>query len=62
MNALTDPSPPLTPCIGICRMDESGLCIGCRRTLDEIARWSTMSDAERFRFMLEILPTRRATE
>ena len=24
-----------------------GLCIGCRRTLDEIARWGTMSDAER---------------
>ncbi|WEK41978.1 MAG: DUF1289 domain-containing protein [Candidatus Sphingomonas colombiensis] len=25
----------------------SGLCLGCHRTLDEIARWSTMSDAEK---------------
>jgi hypothetical protein len=23
------------------------LCLGCKRTLDEIARWATMSDAER---------------
>jgi len=22
-------------------------CLGCRRTLDEIARWGEMSDAER---------------
>ena len=24
-----------------------GVCIGCCRTLDEIARWGAMSDAER---------------
>jgi predicted Fe-S protein YdhL (DUF1289 family) len=23
------------------------LCLGCKRTLDEIARWAAMSDAER---------------
>ena len=29
-------------------MDEaSGRCKGCLRTLDEIARWGQMSDAER---------------
>lgn len=49
---------PLTPCIGICRLDEDGLCQGCRRTLDEIARWGTMSDAERLRCMREVLPKR----
>ncbi len=26
---------------------ERGLCKGCYRTLDEIARWGSMSDAER---------------
>jgi predicted Fe-S protein YdhL (DUF1289 family) len=36
-----------TPCVNICLLDESGLCIGCGRTLDEIARWPSMSDAER---------------
>lgn len=29
-----------SPCMAVCQMDESsGLCIGCLRTLDEIARW-----------------------
>ena len=35
-----------------------GLCIGCRRTLDEIARWAQMSDAEREQVLAE-LPLRR---
>jgi predicted Fe-S protein YdhL (DUF1289 family) len=39
-------------------LDEYGYCIGCRRNLDEIARWSTMSDAERLRCMREVLPKR----
>ena len=37
-----------TPCVKICRMLEGGsLCRGCGRTLDEIARWTTMSPEER---------------
>jgi predicted Fe-S protein YdhL (DUF1289 family) len=31
-----------------------GLCLGCRRTLDEIARWGSMSDQERERVMAEL--------
>ncbi len=33
---------------------KSGLCIGCARTLDEIARWAEMSDAERERVLAEL--------
>jgi uncharacterized protein len=41
-----------TPCIKICTMDAaSGLCRGCGRTLEEIARWGSLSDAERSRIM-----------
>ena len=37
-----------SPCISICRIDDaSGLCVGCLRTLSEIALWSTMRDDER---------------
>ena len=37
-----------SPCVKVCVMDpERDLCRGCYRTLDEIARWGTMSDAER---------------
>jgi len=32
---------PASPCRGVCRLDEEGrLCLGCLRTLDEIAAWS----------------------
>ncbi len=37
-----------TPCVKVCRMLEGGnLCRGCGRTLDEIARWTSMSPEER---------------
>ena len=48
-----------SPCVKVCQMDpQRGLCLGCARTLDEIARWSSMSDAERDR-VLALLPGRR---
>ena len=34
-----------SPCVSVCRMDDaSGLCVGCWRTLDEIAAWATLGD------------------
>jgi predicted Fe-S protein YdhL (DUF1289 family) len=37
-----------SPCVKVCTMDiDRGICKGCLRTLDEIGRWSQMSDAER---------------
>jgi predicted Fe-S protein YdhL (DUF1289 family) len=33
---------------------QRGLCLGCARTLDEIARWAQMSDAERDRVMADL--------
>jgi predicted Fe-S protein YdhL (DUF1289 family) len=48
-----------TPCLGICLMNPvDGLCAGCARSLDEIARWASMSDAER-RAIMDVLPDRR---
>ena len=37
---------------------QSGYCRGCQRTLDEIARWGQMSEAEQ-RAVLKALATRR---
>ncbi len=49
-----------TPCIDICVLHRrEGICIGCFRTGDEIARWSTMTDDERAALMGE-LPARAA--
>jgi len=40
--------PVPSPCISVCRIDPaSGLCEGCLRTLDEIARWGSMNDEAR---------------
>lgn len=50
---------PLSPCIGVCRLDARGFCIGCQRTGDEIARWRGMSDGERLRLMQDVLPARK---
>ncbi len=44
-----------SPCVKVCQMDpRRGLCLGCRRSLDEIARWSSMSDAERDHILSEL--------
>jgi predicted Fe-S protein YdhL (DUF1289 family) len=54
------PKPILTPCIGVCVLDASGFCQGCHRSIDEIARWGTMSDQERALLMNQVLPQRSA--
>lgn len=44
-----------SPCIKLCQMDaRRGVCAGCYRTLDEIARWPEMSDPERARLLAEL--------
>jgi uncharacterized protein len=49
-----------TPCTKVCTIDpDSLLCIGCGRTLDEIAQWSALTAAERARLMAQ-LPRRIA--
>jgi uncharacterized protein len=47
-----------TPCVNVCLLDsELGLCVGCGRTIDEIANWASMSDVERAAIMAA-LPAR----
>ena len=46
------PRPIVTPCVKVCAVDgASGFCLGCRRTLPEIAGWAKLSDAERAAIM-----------
>lgn len=35
-------------------IDPDGLCRGCRRTLEEIGGWSSMSDAQREAVLAEL--------
>jgi predicted Fe-S protein YdhL (DUF1289 family) len=49
-----------SPCNSVCRMDPDGrYCIGCFRTLDEIAGWAGFDDARR-RLIWEDLRRRKA--
>ena len=44
-----------SPCINICRMDDdTGFCLGCFRTIEEIAAWSGSSDDRRWQILLAV--------
>jgi hypothetical protein len=44
-----------SPCNRVCTLDPAtGLCLGCGRSLEEIARWTQMTDAERARVVADL--------
>ena len=48
-----------SPCNSVCRIDErTGWCEGCYRTIEEIAAWSAIDNAQK-RAMRETLRLRR---
>lgn len=47
-----------SPCVKVCVVHpETRLCVGCRRSIEEISRWSRMTPDER-RVVLDALPGR----
>ena len=36
-----------SPCIKLCKLDESNMCLGCARSLEEIACWRQMNNEEK---------------
>ncbi|MCG9876636.1 MAG: DUF1289 domain-containing protein [Leptospiraceae bacterium] len=44
-----------SPCTKVCTMDpNSGFCMGCGRTIQEIGLWSSFSEDERNKIILEL--------
>lgn len=42
-----------SPCIGVCRLDQSAVyCLGCLRSLSEIASWPRMPEVEKLRILV----------
>lgn len=39
--------PLASPCVRNCCLDEAHVCMGCGRSLEEIVRWATTSDADK---------------
>lgn len=43
---MSDERAPVSPCIGVCTLDPAtGFCLGCRRTIEEIAAWPRLDGA-----------------
>jgi hypothetical protein len=36
-----------SPCVKICELDAAGFCMGCGRSRNEIASWTSMSDGRK---------------
>ena len=44
-----------SPCVDVCAIDDdTGWCIGCGRSMNEIATWATMGDALRAKILTEL--------
>lgn len=41
------PNRPDTPCVAVCSTTFDEICRGCGRTVDEVAQWVFMTDAEK---------------
>lgn len=49
-----------SPCVGVCRLERTSQeCLGCRRTLSDIAAWRHLDDADR-QAVLDAAAARRA--
>ncbi|WP_091740567.1 DUF1289 domain-containing protein [Phenylobacterium immobile] len=54
-------SSALSPCVLVCTLDDTAnLCLGCMRTLDEIAGWALLDDAARETVMAALSARRPA--
>ena len=61
MAEMTTPPTIPSPCIAVCQLDpESGLCLGCLRTADEIGQWPAAGDAKRLEILGRLKERRRA--
>ena len=53
--------PVESPCVNICQINpETGFCIGCMRTLNEIADWLEMTNEEKQHVLNELDERRKA--
>jgi len=51
----------ISPCINVCRM-EAGLCVGCLRTIDEIAGWAMAGDDDKRRILAAVAQRRAMSD
>lgn len=47
-----------SPCIGLCKLDVRGVCVGCFRRIDEIADWTRMTELQKERVVAALAQRR----
>lgn len=61
-NPVLLPGEVSSPCVNICKMDAArGFCVGCCRTLEEIAGWSEYTSEQKQRVLERVAERRRVT-
>jgi hypothetical protein len=51
-----------SPCVNVCQLDpQTGYCMGCMRTIEEIADWLEMTDEEKQQVLDRIEQRKAAT-
>jgi predicted Fe-S protein YdhL (DUF1289 family) len=54
---------PISPCIGVCIIEPaSGFCMGCARTIPEIAGWLDFSPEEKERLLAALAERKQRAE
>jgi predicted Fe-S protein YdhL (DUF1289 family) len=51
-----------SPCIRNCCLDESDVCVGCFRSLDEILEWSKVSENDKQMILLKTQTRRKISQ
>lgn len=51
-----------SPCIRNCCLDESDICVGCFRSLDEILEWSKASENDKKMILLKTQTRRKISQ
>lgn len=49
-----------SPCVSICALDDSDLCVGCYRSAEEIINWGRYSQEERRQVLQRVAGRERA--
>ena len=59
MSGAPSPADVASPCVQVCELDaDTGWCRGCLRSIDEIAAWGALDEAQK-REIWQHLPARR---
>jgi len=59
-DVMEQPTRPISPCMSICTLDENNICMGCKRTLEEIKCWAKLSPAGQWRLVEELATRHKA--